>query len=127
MRIEIKFEQSDVQGIRVRELAEYLTQRGWVELPSNRERTRYFEYPKRLDVEGKPLRYYIPISEKYDDYWHRVIDFLNAQAHFQKVSPKQIYDEILVASALVKVPASSPQKPRRPNPTPAQPVLPDSF
>jgi hypothetical protein len=84
-----------VRTIPVDAVHDYLTRRGWVQRPSSRPTSRYYEHPGLPLDSGKPAYYYFPASNHFIDYPLRVLDFIEAQARLQDVHPDTIFRELL--------------------------------
>lgn len=73
---------------------DFLTRRGWVQKPSSRPTSRYYEHSEmRLD-DGRPLYYYFPASDHFVDYPLRVLDFIEDQSRFWELTPDAVYNEL---------------------------------
>lgn len=83
-----------VRAIPIGAIHDYLTRRGWVQMPSIRPTSRYYENAGLPMDDGKPLYLYFPASDHFIDYPLRVLDFIEAQARFLDVHPNTILTEL---------------------------------
>jgi hypothetical protein len=73
----------------------YLRERGWRELPSDREHFLIVAEPSGEMVEGVPLCQFVPDSEAYDDYPARLFELLTGLAEIEERLASEVIDDIL--------------------------------
>ena len=98
-----------LQAIPVVAIHDYLIRRGWVQQPSPRPTSRYYEHSTmRLD-DGRPLYYYAPASDHFPDYPLSVLSFIENQARSWDLDPWAVFRELTgeapAGSAQTAVPA----------------------
>jgi len=83
-----------LKTIPIAAIHDYLTRRGWVQMPSTMPQFRYYENPELLTDEGKPLYYFFPASDRTNEYPLNVLHFIEGQSRFQQVHPTVIFQEL---------------------------------
>jgi hypothetical protein len=83
-----------LKAIPVSAVHDFLTRRGWVQKPSDRPTSRYYEHSTmRLD-DGRPMYYYFPAADHFIDYPLRVLQFIENEARFWELNPWAILTEL---------------------------------
>jgi hypothetical protein len=81
--------------LRLADLTAYLRERGWKQLPSDREHFLIFAEPSGEMVDDRPLCQLVPDSEEYDDYPARVFELLTGVAEVEDRPAAEVIDDIL--------------------------------
>lgn len=83
-----------LQSIPVSAVRDFLTRRGWVQKPSSRPTSCYYEHPERRLDDGEPVHYYFPASDHFADYPLRVLDFIENFSRYCELDPQAILTEL---------------------------------
>jgi hypothetical protein len=83
-----------LQAIPVNATHDFLVRRGWVQQPSPRPTSRYYEHPEQRLTDGRPLHYFFPASDHFADYPARVLDFIENFAQYYNLDPHAILAEL---------------------------------
>ena len=83
-----------LKAIPLSAIHEFMTRRGYLQKPSSIPELRYYEHTEMRFDSGQPVHYYFPASEHFVDYPLRVLDFIEAQAHFWELNPWAILTEL---------------------------------
>jgi hypothetical protein len=83
------------RSLRLADVKAYLQERGWRELPSDREHFLIFAEPSGEMVDGVPLCQFVPASEAYDDYPARMFELLTGVAEVEERPAAAVIDDIL--------------------------------
>jgi hypothetical protein len=83
-----------MQKIPPESIHDFLIRRGWVQMPSDRSTSRYYEHPEMRTVGGRPLHYFFPASDYFADYPVRVLDFIENFARYYELDPYAILTEL---------------------------------
>jgi hypothetical protein len=81
--------------LRLADVKAYLRERGWQELPSDREHFLIFAEPSGEMVDGTPLCQFVPASEAYADYAARLFELLTGVAEVEDRLAVEVIDDIL--------------------------------
>ncbi len=84
-----------VRTLRLADVAAYLRQRGWRELPPDRKGVLVFQEPSGELVDGRPLCQFVPAAESYDDYPLRMFELVTGLAEFEDRQATDVIDDIL--------------------------------
>ncbi|HYT90310.1 MAG TPA: hypothetical protein VEL76_16505 [Gemmataceae bacterium] len=83
------------RSLRLADVTAYLQERGWQELPSDREHFLVFAEPSGGMVDGVPLCQFVPASEAYGDYAGRLFELLTGVAEVEERPAAEVIDDIL--------------------------------
>lgn len=83
-----------VGTLRVAELMAYLRQRGWKELPPERNGLLAFQEPGGATAEGRPFCQFVPVHEDYNDYAQVVFELLTGLAEYENRQASEVIDDI---------------------------------
>jgi hypothetical protein len=81
--------------LRLADVVAYLQDRGWKQLPPDREGFLIFQEPSGELVNGQPLCQFVPDSEQYDDYALRMFELLTGLAEVEGRQAAAVIDDIL--------------------------------
>jgi hypothetical protein len=84
-----------VRTLRPAEVTAYLRQRGWRELPPDRNGFLVYQEPSGELVDGRPLCQLVPAFETYDDYPLRMFELITGLAEFEDRQASEVIDDIL--------------------------------
>ncbi len=73
----------------------YLRDRGWHELPTDRDGFRVFEEPQASEVKGGPFCQFVPDSEEGDDYGERMFELITGLAEVEQRQAVAVIEDIL--------------------------------
>jgi hypothetical protein len=76
----------------------YLRDKGWREVPTDRDGFRVFEEPHSSEVKGGPFCQFVPDSEEGDDYGERMFELITGLAEVEKRQAVAVIDDILAQS-----------------------------
>jgi hypothetical protein len=97
-----------LQAIPVNAIHDFLTRRGWVQKPSLRSTSRYYEHSEMFDDDGHRLYFFFPASDHFPDYPLRVLDFIQGQARFWDLTPEAVFNELIGVALAEPVRSSIP-------------------
>jgi hypothetical protein len=83
-----------LQAIPLSAIDTFLVRRGWVQKPSSRPTSRYYEHPDRRLDDGRPLHYFFPATDHFADYPLRVLDFVENFARYYELDPHAVLAEL---------------------------------
>jgi hypothetical protein len=88
-----------VRTLRLADVLAYLRQRGWTQVPSDREGFLVFQEPPGTGPEGGVFYQFVPDSEKYDIYPRLMFDLLTGVAEAEDRQAVVVIDDILRLAA----------------------------
>lgn len=97
-----------LQKVPVNAVHDFLLRRGWVQKPSERSTSRYYEHSEMRTVDGQPLHYFFPADDHFADYPLRVLDFIENNSRFYELEPQAVLTELQGGPAAESVRASVP-------------------
>jgi hypothetical protein len=83
-----------LQTIPVSAIDTFLVRRGWLQKPSPRPTSRYYEHVEQQFGDGESLHYFFPASDHFADYPLRVLDFIGNFARYYNLDPHAILTEL---------------------------------
>jgi hypothetical protein len=81
--------------LRLADVTGYMQQRGWKQLPPDREGFLIFQEPSGELVNGRPLCQFVPDSEASDDYPQRLFELLTGLAEIENRQATEVIDDML--------------------------------
>jgi hypothetical protein len=84
-----------VWSLRLADVLAYLRQRGWTQVPPDREGSLVFQEPASVAPEGRPFYQFVPDAEHYDDYPQRMFELVTGLAEVEDRQAADVIDDIL--------------------------------
>jgi hypothetical protein len=84
-----------IRTLRLADVIAYLRQRGWTEVPPDREGFLVFQEPPGSDANGSPFYQFVPDSENYDIYPRLMFELLTGVAEIEDRQASEVIDDIL--------------------------------
>lgn len=80
--------------VTVEAIRRYLLNRGWVQKPSHRSASNYYEHPDMVADNGNPIGVYASKTDRLIDYPLRVLDFISVMCQLYHLRPPEVYAEL---------------------------------
>jgi hypothetical protein len=87
------------RALRLADVIGYLRQRGWTQVPPDREGFLVFQEPPNIDANGAPFYQFVPDSEDYDIYPRLMFELLTGGAEVEDRQASEVIDDILRLAA----------------------------
>jgi hypothetical protein len=84
-----------VRSLRLADVIAYLLDRGWKQVPPDRDCALVFQEPPNAGPKGKRFYQFVPDSEDYDIYPRLMFELLTGLAEFEDRQASEVIDDIL--------------------------------
>jgi hypothetical protein len=85
--------------LRVPDVVAYLRQRGWTQVPPDREHFLVFQEPPHNQPAEMPCYQFVPDSEAYDTFPQLMFELVTGLAEFEDRQAAEVIDDILRQSS----------------------------